>query len=47
MSRSERERPGPSIRALDPATLKVLDIGLSRHAPVIPLRSYGPVTRLV
>ncbi len=31
---------------LDPSTLKVLDLGLSRHAPVIPLRSFGPVTRL-
>lgn len=32
---------------IDPATFKVLDLGLSRRAPVIPLRTFGPVTRLV
>ena len=32
---------------IDPATFKVLDLGLNHHAPVIPLRSFGPVTRLV
>ena len=32
---------------VDPATFEVLDLGLSRHAPVIPLRTFGRVTRLV
>ena len=32
---------------IDPATFRVLDLGLSKHAPVIPLRTFGHVTRLV
>lgn len=32
---------------IDPATFRVLDLGLSKHAPVIPLSAFGPVTRLV
>jgi hypothetical protein len=31
---------------LDPATLRVLDLGLSDHAPPVPLRRFGPVSRL-
>ncbi len=32
---------------IDPATFKVLDLGLNHHAPVIALSNFGPVTRLV
>jgi hypothetical protein len=32
---------------IDPVTLKVLDLGLSKHAPVIPLSTFGRITRLV
>jgi len=32
---------------IDPATFKVLDLGLNHHAPVIPLSNFGQVTRLV
>jgi hypothetical protein len=32
---------------IDPATFKVLDLGLNHHAPVIQLSNFGPVTRLV
>ena len=32
---------------IDPAPFRVLDLGLSKHAPVIPLSAFGPVTRLV
>lgn len=32
---------------IDPATFRVLDLGLSKHAPVISLSTFGPVTRLV
>lgn len=31
---------------VNPATFQVMDLGLSNHAPPIPLRSYGPVSKL-
>jgi hypothetical protein len=31
---------------VNPSTFQVMDLGLGKHAPPVPLRSYGPVSDL-